>query len=344
MPISTNIIINGDFNAGNTGWSGTDPETSFNEDAYLGNGSPNRVAEMDGVSTLTTVMEQSFTVGSDLTTNLTFRTALRTASLGNAGTEGFVVSVRDSLGNVIATQTYLPTTNSWSNITLPVTFPAGGTYTLSITEIGPNDSLGAIVDDIALLVCFTTGTPIDTDQGPVAVENLRPGMRVWTADHGYQPVRWINSRAVARAEQRADRRLRPIRIAAHAFGPGFPGSTLHVSPQHRICLTGWRAELYYGQPEVLIPAAALVNGTSITVTPPKADVTYVHFLLDGHQIVRAGGVLTESFFPSALSLHGVQRTAREELIALFPDLASVSRLYAQTARPVIRPYEARLVA
>ena len=37
MPI-TNLIVNGDFNLGNTGWSGTDMETSYNEHTYLGNG------------------------------------------------------------------------------------------------------------------------------------------------------------------------------------------------------------------------------------------------------------------------------------------------------------------
>lgn len=332
--------MNGTFDAGNTGWSGTDLETGNTEDAYLGNGSTNSVAEMDGFSGQTTVMEQTFSVTASFSTTPT----LRTASIGNAGTEGFTASLRDNLGNVIATFTVLPTTKRWMNIVLPVTFPAAGTYTISRAEIGPDDSLGAIIDDVALLVCFATGTRIDTDTGPIPVEHLRPGARVWTADHGHQPIRWLNSLTVCLAEQLADPRLRPIRIAAHGFGPGLPRRTLHLSPQHRICIGGWLSELHFAQPGVLVPACALLNGHSVTIAPPSADVTYVHFLLDGLQIAQAKGLRTENFFPTALSLQGVDSAARAELLALFPDLATVSRLYPQTIRAVIRPFEARLVA
>jgi Hint domain len=343
MP-TTNIIVNGDFNGGNTGWSGTDLETNHKEAAYLGNGSPNRVAEMDGFAKQITVMQQSFTVSSSFSTSLTFRTALRTASLGNAGSEGFVVSILNSAGAVISTQTVLPTSTAWGTMTLPVTFPAAGTYTVRFTEIGPNDSLGAIIDDVALLVCFATGTRIKTDLGPVAVENLHCGSRVWTADHGFRPVRWISRRTVTLAEQMANLHLCPVEIAAGALGPGLPRRMLRVSPQHRICLSGWQAELHYGQPEVLVPAHALTNGGTIRTVPPVADVTYVHFLLDGHQIVKAEGLRTESFFPSSLSLQGVDRAARAELLALFPSLGTLATQFPATARPVVRPHDARLVA
>ena len=42
--------------------------------------------------------------------------------------------------------------------------------------------------------CFTRNTTIETEFGAMKVENLRPGMRVWTRDNGLQEVRWIGSR------------------------------------------------------------------------------------------------------------------------------------------------------
>ena len=54
MPI-TNVIVNGTFDQGSTGWSVVDPETHHVEGSYLGNGSTNHVAEMDGHSGQTTV-------------------------------------------------------------------------------------------------------------------------------------------------------------------------------------------------------------------------------------------------------------------------------------------------
>lgn len=338
----SNIIVNGSFDLGNTGWSGTDLETSYTEGAYLGNGSSNRVAEMDGFGNQTTVMQQVVTIEKALDTDLTFRAALRTASTGNAGSEGFRVDILDAQGQVIATQTFFPTATTWTAFSVPVSFPAAGDYTLRLTELGPNDSLGPIIDDVSMLVCFVAGTIIDTATGPVPVEDLRPGDLIWTKDAGLQPLRWIGKRRIAIADLIANPALRPVIFDPGALGEARPDRLLELSPQHRLCLGGWKTELHFGEGEVLVPAQALINGTTIRQDPPAKDVTYVHFLLDGHQIVRSNGVLSESFFPTELSLTGLDRATCAELMGLFPDLARLRRAYPRTARPVLRKTEAKL--
>jgi hypothetical protein len=343
MPVS-NIIINGTFDAGDFGWSGVDLETSFPEGAYLSNGSTNAVSELDGNAGQTTIMEQSFEVLKPKVAKLTFRMALRKASTQNAGSEGFLVEVLDQNGNVIAADKFFPTTVDWVDVGLEVNFADAGKHTLRFTELGVDDALGAIIDDVSILVCFAKGTLIETDIGPRPVERLLRGDLVWTQDAGLTPVQWVGARRVTLAEQMADRRLRPVTIDAGALGNGLPTTALCLSQQHRVCMGGWRAELHFGTDEVLVPAIALVNGRDVRIDPPRGDVTYVHFLLDGHQIVRSGGLLTESFFPSALSLGGVDRAARAELAQIFPDLATLTRLYPRTARSVLRRHEARLVA
>jgi hypothetical protein len=340
----TNIILNGGFDAGSANWSGTDIETNFPEDAYLGNGSQNAVAELDGNGGQTTVLEQSFVVNGAETTALNFRTTLRNASAGNEGVEGFIVEILDDLGNVIASQTVLPGVGAWTDISLPVTFPAAGTYTLRFSEVGPDDGLGAIVDDISMLVCFAAGTLIDTNLGSRRVERLARGDKVWTADGGHRPIRWIATRRVTLAEQVADPALRPVRICKGALGPDLPAHDLYLSQQHRVCISGWQAELLYGAPEVLVPALALVDGEGVQIMPPVEDVTYVHFMLDGHHLVRSNGVESESFFPTALSLRGVAPQARVEMQRLFPDMAALTAMFPHTVRPTMRPREARLVA
>jgi len=194
------------------------------------------------------------------------------------------------------------------------------------------------------LPCFTAGTLIATDVGEQPVERLAVGDLVWTLDAGLQPIRWIAQRLVTLADQRRDARLCPVVFEPGALGPGMPAQRLALSQQHRVWCSDWRAELHFGQPEVLAAAKALVNSGSVHVDPPQAAVTYVHFLLDGHQIVRSNGALSESFFPTALSLGGVDRAARAELFTLFPDLATLRHAFPQTARPVLRGQEARLVA
>jgi hypothetical protein len=290
-----------------------------------------------------TVIEQSFTLGGQVNAVLSFDMALR-AGLSPTVGEGFRVDILDSDGVVIQSQTYLPGTNMWQTVTLSVPFDEAGTYTIRFTELGPNNSLGAIIDNVSLLICFTAGTRIDTPDGPRRVEDLRPGDLVLTVDDGPQRVRWVGRRVVSRAEMLRDPRLRPVTIAAGAFGPALPGRDVAVSRQHRVLMTGWACELHFAEPEVLVPAHKLVNGRTVRLNLPPDDVTYVHFLCDRHQIVMAEGLATESFYPTAQSLTGVEAEARAELLLIFPELRDLAARPLDLARPVVDGRQARLVA
>ena len=99
------------------------------------------------------------------------------------------------------------------------------------------------------LACFARGTRIETATGFVAVEDLRDGMMIETMDNGLQPVRRVLSK-------RVDGRgaLAPVEIAAGVLGNV---RAVRVSPHHRMVMSGWRAELLTGEPEVLAAAADL---------------------------------------------------------------------------------------
>ncbi len=78
-----------------------------------------------------------------------------------------------------------------------------------------------------------------------------------------------------------------MRIAAHAFGDNRPARDLLVSPGHSLCVD------VVG--EVLIPAMALVNGTTITQEDVDS-VTYWHVELEGgHDILLAENMPAESY-------------------------------------------------
>ena len=97
-------------------------------------------------------------------------------------------------------------------------------------------------------------------------------------------------------------------------------------------------------PEVLAPALTLLNAGSIHQADPVAAVRYVHFVLDDHHIVRSEGALSESFFPTTLSLAGVAPKALAELLHLFPEIFRLGQAFAHTARPVVKAKEAWLLA
>lgn len=330
----TNVIINGDFSSGRSNWSGTDVEINP-EFAFLGNGSRNLVSELDGRSGFTTVLEQTFTLDDAHSGILEFDTALRTASLGNAGTDGFTVEIVDSDGIVISTMTVLPTEASFTTIIIDVDFPEAGDYTLRFTEIGVDDSLGAIVDNISLLICFCQGTLIDTEHGEIPVEQLKAGDLVMTQS-GAKALKWVGRRHVSKAEMTAEPKLLPIRIAKGALGQGMPHTDLLVSRQHRMQASSPVAERMFGAREVLISAIRLTALPEVEVEAQACATTYFHLLFDDHEIVFANGAPSESMLLSPMSLSALSAEALEELHLLFPGLTAVTPSTSQQTIPQIK--------
>lgn len=182
--------------------------------------------------------------------------------------------------------------------------------------------------------CFVAGTMIDTPDGPRPVEELGVGDLVLTLDHGPQVISWTGRRVVKGQDNFA-----PIRFAPNALGNKVE---LLVSPQHRILIGGWRAELLFGEDEVLVAAKHLVNGDLIHVSPMR-EVSYHHILFDEHEVVFSNGIPSESFHPGGTILDG-DAALRAELCALFPELSEMgSEWDRQCARHVIKAMEARVL-
>jgi len=314
----TNLIINGTFDDGNSGWSGTDLETNYNEGAYLGNGVTNRVAEMDGRSGLTTVMEQTFTVSDPTSTELTLDVALRNASNNEAGSEGFTIEILDSNGAVIASETVLPTSNSFESISVPVTFAASGDYTLRFTELGPDNSLGAVIDNVALMVCFTSDALIDTPNGPVAAGHLQIGDLVETLN-GPKPVKWVGRRSVSAEEMRTNDVFHPVHISKGAFGNSLPTADLRVSKQHRMQVSSPIAARMFGDCDILVPAVRLTKLPGVYTVPDAGALEYVHILLEDHEIVYAHGCPAETLLLGPQAWSALTEDAQTELLAMFPE-------------------------
>jgi Ca2+-binding RTX toxin-like protein len=214
-----------------------------------------------------------------------------------------------------------------------------------ITFTNPDDTAGGLsgtftfngvvvnFSKIENIICFTPGARILTPRGERPVETLRPGDLVVTRDHGPQRVRWTGRRTVPGKD-----RFAPVEIAPSVMG----GSGLIVSPHHRVLFTGYKAELLFGEREVLVAAKHLVNGRDVRFSP-CAEVTYVHVMFDRHEVIYADGIATESFFAGDTALSAVDDAAREELFAIFPELRSAPGRHRETARTCLKAREAALL-
>ena len=218
----------------------------------------------------------------------------------------------------------------------------------SVSFTNPDDNAGglsgtALLTDgslvtfrnIETVICFAAGTRILTPRGLRAIETLRPGDEVWTADGGAQPIRWIGRTTVPAAG-----RLAPVR-----FAPGTLGNdrALIVSPQHRMVMAGWQVQLHFATSEALVAAKHLVDGRGVTRLE-GGEVTYLHLLFDRHEVVFAEGAASESFHPGRIGVETLDAGAREELFALFPQLRADPMAFGPAARPTLRGREGRMLA
>jgi len=186
------------------------------------------------------------------------------------------------------------------------------------------DAFATVSADVTFTpVCFYSGALVATPAGPIAIEMLRPGDLVLTADGRAQPVEWLGRQTIS--TRFADpTRVLPIRVKAGALGENLPVRDLLLSPDHALLLGG-----------VLIQAGALVNGTTIVrETDVPETFVYYHVELADHALILAEGVPAETF------VDNVDRMAFDnwaEHEALYPQGKSIPELpypRAKSARQV----------
>ncbi|MBF9058785.1 hypothetical protein HKCCSP123_06270 [Rhodobacterales bacterium HKCCSP123] len=194
-----------------------------------------------------------------------------------------------------------------------------------------------------VIPCFTPGSLIATPKGEVPVESLKEGEKVITRDNGIQEIRWLGRRTLTRQHLARAPNLKPVLIAAGALGNGLPERDMLVSPQHRMLISGDRTQLYFDESEVLVAAKHLVNHGSIRMVD-TLRTTYIHFMFDRHEVVLSDGAWTESFQPGDQTLGAMGRETRDEIVALFPELATSEGISDYTsARRALRAHEAKLL-
>ncbi len=168
------------------------------------------------------------------------------------------------------------------------------------------------LDTAAFLVCFAEGTGIATPDGERAVEALKIGDLVTTADGRAVPVRWVGRQTMHKLF--SGERMAPVRVRAGALGGGLPHRDLVLTPEHALILDG-----------LAVTAGALVNGTTITFDPLNAlpdRVTYYHIETKAHDAILANGAAAETFVDAVtrrrfdnhaeyIALYGKDRTIAE---------------------------------
>ena len=168
----------------------------------------------------------------------------------------------------------------------------------------------------------------------IAVERLEPGDMVLTRDHGAQVLRWVG-----RSVRAAEGVEAPVEIAAGTLGDH---GAVRLSGNHRVLVTGARAELLFGEVEVLVKAKHLVDDLAVRVVE-GGEVAYLHLLFDRHEVVTANGLPCESYFPGDQTMTAFDADVQDEILRLFPMLRDGADAFGPLARAEVTGREARLL-
>lgn len=193
-------------------------------------------------------------------------------------------------------------------------------YTLLKVEAAPED---AGLSDL-LCISFARGTLITLANGAQKpIEDMQPGDRVLTRDHGGQPVRWIG-----RATLRAVGPFAPVVITIGTLGNA---GDLIVSQHHRMFLYQRQKAAGLATSELLVQAKHLVDGERVFLRE-GGYVDYLSLVFDHHEIIYAEGVPAESLMVNDATVNRLPGELSADVKARFPGLSQVQHFGTEAGR------------
>jgi len=176
---------------------------------------------------------------------------------------------------------------------------------------------------------------IACEDGYVAIEAVKAGDIVNTLSDGPQVVRWVGRTTLG---------TNAVQILAGALGENTPSQDLLVAPAQRMVISGWQAEVLFGETSVLVSATALVNEKTICLTSHPSQTALFHILFDKHEVLSANGTATESLYPTKSAISHLSSEAQSALLKQVPELATLNPIHPfARVHPTISAAEAALL-
>lgn len=167
------------------------------------------------------------------------------------------------------------------------------------------------------------GSVVTTQNGPVPVEDLEPGMMIATSDHGYLPLAWIGSYDLTPREAQNSERVRLFRVTADSFGLAKPGHDLMLGPASHILMRHAGCEKLFGIDMAYAPIRGFEDGQTVIATRPMSPVSVFNLAFDRQACFFANELEVESFHPAAFAETLLDLELREAIIRLFPQARSL---------------------
>ncbi|SLN22394.1 Hint domain-containing protein [Ruegeria meonggei] len=172
---------------------------------------------------------------------------------------------------------------------------------------------------------FTRGSLVETESGPMAIEDLLPGDTVLTQDGTSETVVWKGSVTLIPGRVDSRGRTRPLtRIMADTFGMQKPLSGVIAGPSARLVGTPGHLRHIHGDDQVLTPVHEFQDGMSVIETLPPTPIELFHICLKRHSVIRVDGLQFESYHPGINAVRRISHSLRSIYLNLFAHVDSLN--------------------
>ncbi|MCV6592557.1 MAG: Hint domain-containing protein [Silicimonas sp.] len=172
---------------------------------------------------------------------------------------------------------------------------------------------------------FTHGVLIQTDRGPVAVEDLEPGMMLECGDDRYSRLTWKGAiTLVPGAPTLNDEPDKLYRVMPDSFGLGRPAQDQTFGPGARRIDRDAKLRAAIGADAALVPLSSLADGHAVIEVNPVSPTRVYHLICEEHVTLRAAGLEVESFHPGPETPLSLPEEMMQLFMSFFPHLQGLS--------------------
>ncbi|MEL6570724.1 MAG: Hint domain-containing protein [Pseudomonadota bacterium] len=170
--------------------------------------------------------------------------------------------------------------------------------------------------------CFAAigrGAILQTEMGPVAVEDLLPGDKVKTESGGLQTLKWRGTMTIVPgAQNRRPEMGTMTRLTSDAMGLGRPALDLVLGPAARVLHKAPGMKTLTGSDIAFIPARDFIDGSSIIELKPIAPVHCYQLGFDHHERILVNGIEIETLHPGLPHMIQMRQDIQMLFMSLFP--------------------------
>lgn len=166
---------------------------------------------------------------------------------------------------------------------------------------------------------FAQGSLVQTDNGPVAVEDLQPGMNIETHDGRHLPLLWLGSMTIAPAKRITETSEQLFRVTEGSFGPALGAPDLLLGAGARIMRNGTGDA--FAQ---LTNIESLADGSAVIAITPRSPVVVFHICLSSHCLIRVNDLILETYHPGQNAQYRLSQELLLDFIRFFPHIHKLS--------------------